>query len=121
MRKTLDFWPGLPLIISGCASTFIMDDLIAALECRDHMCKIDLNYISPELGKFWAAMQEPFLKLTHLWLEAQGKLIFEEDTLMEGDMMEECTILEDPETQDVSDSFLGGSAPCLQFFQMNAI
>jgi hypothetical protein len=50
-----------------------VDNLIAALERRDRVCKIDLRYYSPESGKFWAAMQEPFPELTHLWLETRGR------------------------------------------------
>ena len=112
-RKTLDVWPALPLIISGHTSTFVMDNLIAALERRDRVCKIDLRYYtSLESGGFWAAMQEPFPELTHLWFEARGQG-------RSGD--EESEWLVHPGEQDVSDSFLGGSAPRLQFFWMNAV
>jgi F-box-like len=112
-RKSLDVWPKLPLIIDGHASTFVVDNLIAALERRDRVCRIDLRYYtSPESEKFWAAMQEPFPELTHLWLEARGEPRF-------GD--EESEWFERPGTQDVFDSFLGGSAPHLQFLWMNAV
>ena len=110
-RKTLYVWPALPLIIYGHASTFVMDNLIAALERRDRVCKIDLRYyINPEMGNFWTAMQEPFPELTHLWFEARGKARSLEDWEMEP-----------PGAQDISDSFLGGSAPLLQFLWMNAV
>jgi hypothetical protein len=83
--KTLDVWLALPLIIHGHASTFTMDNLIVALERKDCVCKIDPSYISLELEKFWAAMQEPFLELTHLWLEARGKARarFRKDSVLE--------------------------------------
>ena len=112
-RKTLDVWPVLPLIICGNASTFAADDLIAALERRDRVCKIDLMYyIDEESGKFWAAMQEPFPELTHLRLEARNKPRFVEDWGL---------LLERAGAQDISDSFLGGCAPRLQFFSMNGV
>jgi hypothetical protein len=41
-RKTLDTWPALSLIIHDHTSTFV-DNLIAALERRDRVCKIDLR------------------------------------------------------------------------------
>jgi hypothetical protein len=112
-RKTLDVWPALPLIIRGHASKFVMDNFIAALERRDRVCKIELSYYtSLESGGFWAAMQEPFPELTHLRLEARGEPRF-------GDI--ESGWLVHPGEQDISDSFLGGSAPRLQFFWMNAV
>jgi hypothetical protein len=117
-RRILDVWPALPLIIHGHASTFAMNNLIAALERRDRVCKIDLSYTSPQSGKFWAAIQEPFPELTHLWLEARGKV---KARFEDAEVLEDWGCLEHPETQDVSDSFLGGSAPRLQFFWMNAV
>ena len=116
-RRALDVWPALPLIIHGHSSRFVLDNLIAALERRDRVCKIDLvYYISLELGKFWTAMQEPFPELTHLCLEARAR--FEG---LDPELRVEKELLECPGEQDVSDSFLGGSAPRLQFFRMNAV
>ena len=113
-RKTLDVWPALPLIIHGHTSKFVMDNLIAALERRDRVCKINLRYYdSSESEKIWAAMQEPFPELTHLWFEARNK------ARPGGD--ERWELLTRPVPQHVSDSFLGGSAPRLQFIWMNAV
>ena len=118
--KALDVWPALPLIITGHASTFVMDHLIAVLERRDRVCKINLcyhdNYDSPESEKLWAAMQAPFPELRHLCLEARSKprpRIPEE--------AEDWEWVQRPVPQVVSDSFLGGSAPRLQYIWMNAV
>ena len=116
-RKRLDAWPTLPLIIQGHTSSFVMDNLIAALERKDRVCKIDLTYYdSLEPGKFWAAMREPFPNLTHLCLEART-----EPTSRNGNLTPDWGPPEPPRVQDVSDSFLGGSAPRLQSFRINAV
>jgi hypothetical protein len=91
-----------------------MDDLIAALERRDRVFQIDLRYYDSESEQIWAAMQEPFPELTYLWLEARSKA-------RSGYEDRELLLLEFPEVQDVSDSFLGGSAPRLKFIRMNAV
>jgi len=96
-----------------------MDNLIAALERRDRVCKIDLRYYTIlESGNFWEAMQEPFLELTHLRLEARGEASFVNE---DPELAVDREWMEHPREQDVSDSFLGGSAPRLQFLRMNAV
>lgn len=107
-RKTLGVWPALPLIIQGHASRFVVDDLIAALEHRDRVCKIDLRYYSSESASLRATMQEPFPELTYLYLEARSR----------GEPGQ-WTFLPRPDAQDFSDSFLGGSAPRPRFIWMN--
>jgi hypothetical protein len=94
VRDTLDVWPPLPLLIHGSDyPTPGVDNIIAALERSDRVCQITLEYVpSSQLGEVWAAMQEPFPELTHFQLRA----------------------LDEP-APVVPDSFLGGSAPCLQY------
>jgi hypothetical protein len=93
LKGTLDVWPALPLIVNGYVSTRHqeMDNIIAVLKHSDRVCKIDLQYNSElQMGKVWAAMQEPFLELTCLVLSGST------DTNTE---------------QVIPSSFLGGSAP----------
>jgi len=92
-----------------------VDNIVAALERRDRVRKIDLKYYAnPEAEKVWAAMQEPLLELTHLWLEARDEVSGE-------GRAEDAEWFERPFPHNVPDSFLGGSAPRLQFLYMNAV
>ena len=96
-RDTLDIWPPLPLIIGynhrTHNETIVVDNIIAALEHNDRVCKIELFWFS---GPEWeyvansAEMQKPFPELRRLSLSAD----------------ESGTIL--------PDSFLGGTAPRLR-------
>jgi hypothetical protein len=77
-----------------------MDNVIAALELRDRVDKIDLRahgVCSSLLKQLLAAMQEPFLELTSLKLATYDKL------------------------RVIPDSFLGGSAPRLQVLSLERI
>jgi hypothetical protein len=60
-RDTLDVWPPLPLLIHvSDYPTPSVDNIIAALEHSDRVCQITLEYVtSSQLGKVWAAMQNP--------------------------------------------------------------
>ena len=86
VRRMLDVWPPLPIVIhhSACPKSG-KDSIIAALERNDRVCQITLK-LDPVILD---AMQEPFTALTHLAL------------LCEIDRV-------------VPDSFMGGSAPRLQ-------
>ena len=99
-RDMLDIWPALPLSIRDIAYlTGNVDNIIAVLERRDRVDKIELFDIdgSP-LDKVLAAMQEPFPKLTELLLRSYDKT-----------------------APVVPDSFLGGSSPRLQLLWLKGI
>ena len=98
-RDTLEVWPVLPLLIQGhIPETSDIDDIIAVLEHRHRVCKIDLNVPSSQFKKVSAAMQEPFPKLTDLSLWSY-----------------------DETAPTLSDSFLGQSAPSLRSLWLDGI
>ena len=100
-RGMLDVWPPLSLIVRGHVSRPNMDNIIGALEHRDRVRKIDLYYDSRSpVEDVWAAMQEPFPELEHMNLSGPSRTNTE---------------------QVVPDSFLGGSAPRLQFLEWSGI
>jgi hypothetical protein len=90
VREMLYIWPVLPIVVSA-GGMWDADNIIAALEHNDRICRLEL-YKGPssEFEKVIAAMQQPFPALTHLRLWPYD------------------------ETAPVADSFLGGSAPLLQ-------
>ena len=94
-RDTLDLWPSLPLLIQD---SYIRkdDEILTVLERSDRMVEINLN--GPNLETVLAAMQVPFPELTRLVL---------------------CP--EDGMESDLPDSFLGGSAPRLQWITLSRI
>jgi hypothetical protein len=97
----LDVWPALPLVISCEYGGIIgrVDNIIAVLERSDRVCRIDLgNVQSLDLEMIWSAMQQPFPELTHLSLHSMS------DTV-----------------PVVPDSFLGGSAPRLEYLKLTRI
>jgi hypothetical protein len=99
-RDTLDVWPTFPLVIwcDGFYRTANTDNVIAVLERRDRVCQIHLARIqSSDLEIFLAAMQQPFPELTHLRLRSFS------------------AVRVDP------DSFLGGSAPRLEFLMLDRV
>ena len=99
-RDHLDIWPAFPLFIEcyGTYPTEHVDNIIAVLERSDRVCQINLGVLGSHLDKISAAMQEPFPELTHLELWSYN------------------------ETEAVlPDSFLGGSAPRLQFLLLERI
>ena len=100
VRDTLDIWPPFPLVVDNMAGpTEDMDNVVAALECRDRVDRIRLSEVNgSSFEKVLAAMQEPFPELTFLWLSS-----FEEPVPI------------------VPDSFLGRSAPRLRFLVLDGI
>jgi hypothetical protein len=93
VRGALDVWPNfLPIAIEGgFYSKLDKDNIMATLEHNDRLCEIRLmSFTSRECEKVFAAMQVPFPTLTDLYLR------FTTPELV------------------IPDSFLGGSAPCLQ-------
>lgn len=68
VRKNLDIWPTLPLIIryEGYEYPIDEDDIIAALENPSRVCDVRLHVTGPQLGRIATVLQEPFPALTHL-------------------------------------------------------
>ena len=97
----LDVWPALPLSIVSHNDnpTGSVDNIIAALKCTNRVCRIFLSIVrSFGLDILLAEMQQPFPELTYLELSL-GR-----------------------ETVPVfPDSFLGGSAPRLEWLQLYGI
>jgi hypothetical protein len=97
-RDMLDVWPALPLAI-WCDRLRGSDNIIAALERRERVCQIDLlNVQSSDLREYLEALQQPFSELTNLFLHCMGETV-----------------------PVVPDSFLGGSAPRLESFDLTRI
>jgi hypothetical protein len=101
VRDALDVWPPLLLLVrGGVDQSKGLDNIIAALEHRDRVCQIDVNISHLEsFLALLAAMQEPFPELTHLELNCDGEMT----------------------VPAIPDSFLGGSAPRLQYLWLNRI
>ena len=101
-RDTLDIWPALPLVIRGILDYEPSEDnIIAALEHNDRVCKIDLHWISSsefECVTNCAAMQKPFPELTDLLLYK---------AIDDGPIL--------------SDSFLDGTAPRLRSLYLHRV
>ena len=99
-RDTLDVWPSLPLVILDFGSpTEDVGDIIAVLEHSNRVVKINLyNIDGLELENVLAAMQVQFPELTYLLLRSfVGKV------------------------SALPDSFLGESAPRLQYLTLSRI
>jgi hypothetical protein len=99
-RDKLDIWPSLPLLIGGLMTLASgTDNIIAALEQSDRVCKITLRAVMDwQLEKVLATMQVPFPELTDLQLFSNGKAL---------------------PVIPIPDSFLGGSAPRLRHFELD--
>ncbi len=97
-RDTLDVWPALPIIVKGGMTFSGTDNVIATLGQSSRVCRVDLWCVEGWLlQKALAAMQVPFPELTNLEL-------FSAETLLV-----------------IPDSFLGGSAPRLQYVSLDGI
>ena len=111
-RDALDIWPPLPLIIRcdifgthafNNISSVEVDNIIAALEHSDRVCRISLDYLPSSQSNFVtnsAVMQKPFPELTSLFL---------------GDTSDGDGQIQLPE------SFLGGTAPRLQVLFLDKV
>ena len=100
----LDVWPALPLVVSADKCSILGTDSIifAALEQSSRVCSVDLvNLADRQLEIVSAAMQVPFPELTYLRLCSYGAY--------------------STSVPVIPDSFLGGSAPCSQFFSLEGI
>ena len=102
-RDTLDVWPALPLLVmGGMDPTTGMDNIIVALQQSNRVRQVNLwGFVDWQLEKVLAAMQVPFSELTILALFAP------DDEMMP--------------VIPIPDSFLGGSAPRLQYFELSGI
>jgi hypothetical protein len=99
VREMLDVWPAFPLLIQDrvCPAEGV-DNIVAVLERNDRVDKIELFDVSSTLlEKGLAALQEPFPELVHLVLLSYNAVPV------------------------LPDSFLGGSAPRLQFLWLDRI
>ena len=103
-KDTLDVWPALPLVVAGnMALSSGTDNIIAALGQTNRVREVFLQGLADwQLENVLAAMEVPFPELTELQLcsAASG---------------------ESPPVIPVPDSFLGGSAPRLQYFELSGI
>jgi hypothetical protein len=98
VREMLDVWPPLPIVIRHFAPPKSGgDNIIAALERNDRVCQIRMK-LDPQWEKVFHAMQEPFPALTHLVLSSDIEI-----------------------APVVPDSFMGGSAPRLQYLWLERV
>ena len=100
VRKTLDNWPALPLLISGNVYKKTVDNVVAILQHSDRICQISLTcHTTSQIEKLWKAMQVSFPDLVSLYLSTEG--------------LSRVPVL--------TDSFLGGSATRLRFLCLHSI
>jgi hypothetical protein len=107
VKKMLDIWPALPIVIQyfGPPGSSV-DKMFAALEHSNRLHSITLCGLDPssELEKVVAVMQVSFPMLTDLRLELHS----------DDDKINETALV-------IPDSFLGGSAPCLRNLTLGGI
>jgi hypothetical protein len=105
VREMLDIWPELPIVIKDYDGSKMVegaDNVIAALDLKHRVSQINFWSISSsELERFAAVMQDPFPALTRLSLVSFDQMV--------------------PAMPVMSDSFLGGSAPRLQYLRLHRI
>ncbi|KAH9169996.1 hypothetical protein EDB89DRAFT_1368048 [Lactarius sanguifluus] len=104
VRKNLGIWLDIPIVMRyglyG-GDTIAPDDednVIAALEHPDRVCRIGLHMTGSQLGRTTAAMQGPFPVLTRLSISS-----------------------EDENVPVITSSFLAGSAPRLQEIELSGV
>jgi hypothetical protein len=107
MKTTLDVWPELPLLIQGYVLDSTVDRVSAiTLKHSDRVCQINFECRTLcRIEEHWAVMQMPFPELTGLRLSC----VDDSNTCCSS-----CVPV-------LPDSFLGGSAPRLRYFCLNAI
>jgi hypothetical protein len=98
VREMLDVWPPLPIIAIHHYALLKSggDNIIAALERNDRVCQIRMK-LDLQWEKILDAIQEPFPVLTHLILSSAEM------------------------APVVPDSFMGGSAPRLQYLWLERV
>jgi len=104
VKKMLDIWPELPIIISvwgryhHSQTVENVENVIDALELNDRVYEIDLSGSCSDMERVAAAVQDPFPALTRLRLWSDDEMV-----------------------PVISDSFLAGSAPQLQHLELGRI
>jgi hypothetical protein len=99
VKDTLDVWPALPLIVEGGMFSPGTDNVFATLGQSNRVCKVVLWGLADwQLEEVLAAMQVPFPELTDLRLFSNVETV-----------------------PVIPDSFLDGSAPRLQYFELTGI
>ena len=96
VREMLNIWPPLPIQVWSPINA-AQDNVIAALEHRDRICHICVYLTRSGYERFVTTMQWRFPGLTSLYLCSQETL------------------------PALPDTFLGGSAPCIQSLTLNSI
>jgi hypothetical protein len=102
--KARDVWPTLPIVIHSVDKLHPdnQDDIVDALEHRDRIVQITLAYLSrSQLERCAAWMNEPFPVMQSLDLF--------------------CNLPDSDDTPVITDTFLGGSAPCLRRIELSGI
>ncbi|KAH9960059.1 hypothetical protein BJV74DRAFT_916747 [Russula compacta] len=111
VRKMLDVWPVLPIVILSFESDSELlmeraDNIFAAVEQSDRVCQITLvDMPSSQLERIAAVMQEPFPALTSMYIGMW-------------DADEWAPVFRAPVFPD---SFLGGSAPRLRHLDLMGV
>ncbi|KAH9960046.1 hypothetical protein BGW80DRAFT_82885 [Lactifluus volemus] len=105
VRKTLDVWPSLPIVVRDRWTrkwpVLFGDNIIAALERHHRMCGIELHHLPcPLFEQLLRVMDVPFPVLTLLDLDLGDKSV---------------------PAPMLPDTFLGGSAPRLQHLALSGI
>jgi hypothetical protein len=100
VKAMLDVWSLFPIVVWDTGHRMCsVDNIIAALEHNNRVCRIELLRVSSwQLEKVVAAMREPFPVLSRLQLESEDEMAFV-----------------------IPDSFLGGSAPRLRSLVLDYI
>jgi hypothetical protein len=101
VKRMLHVWPQLPVLISSFNTTLSMwqlTNVIAALEEHNRVCDIYIDHAPNYLLKFFAAMKDPFPKITRLFLRSATRSV-----------------------PVLPDLFLGGSAPLLRELELDGI
>jgi hypothetical protein len=98
--RSPDIWPAFPLLIQGDIVETSVDNVIAELEHTDRICQITLHFhTTSQIEKLWTAMQVPFPELAGLYL----------------------SLVTEYHGPVIPDSFLGGSAPRLQYLALISV
>jgi len=99
VREMLDVWPSFPIVIYVSMPEAVQN-VIAAFEHSDRVSQVLLDDISSsDLKNVLAVIQETFPALRHLQIQSEY----------------------DVQSPVVSDSFLGGSAPHLQYLELTCV
>ncbi|KAH9161101.1 hypothetical protein EDB89DRAFT_766210 [Lactarius sanguifluus] len=99
VKRNLGHLPAFPIVVSYLDGCDDRDNLFAALEHRDRVRVVEVNVPDSLLEELATVMQEPFPALTVLYFGSKQSVTM----------------------PALPDTFLGGSAPCLQTIYMSGI